>query len=158
MIFAAKPASPVRAPPGLPKPKVSASLRQAGSVRRAAKVAGVGGAFLERLADEGALVDLAVHAEGAERDLEQAAVGDEIGGGGDGGDLFGEVGDVALELGALLEGGLLPGLGALEEAPPGDAGQRDGGLEAHGAAHEAERMSRSRASRGSRQRSARIAW
>ena len=51
-----------------------------------------------------------------------------------GGDLLGEVGELARELRPLLEGRLLGGLRALEEAPPGDARERDLGLEAHGAA------------------------
>ncbi len=118
---------------------------------------GVGGAFLEDLADEGLLVDLAVEAEGAERHLEQAAVGDEVGGGGDRADLLLEVFDVLLDLRRLVERGLLGGLGALEKAPAGNAGEWNHRLEAHRVSAAGLRP-RSRASRGIRARRARITW
>ena len=148
----------MRAPPASPKPKACGELAEALVGQPVGERLGIGGALLEHLADEGLLVDLALEPEGAERHLEQPAVGDEVGGGGDRADLLLEVGDVALRAPApFSKAACCAAWVRSRKRQPAMPASGIVGWKLMALPHAAGRP-RSRASRGSRPRSARIAW
>jgi hypothetical protein len=115
--------------------------------------AGLQCAILKHLTDEVAVVDLIPQAEGAQRHLQQATVGDQLFGRADRADLFAEISLIAAHRGLRRPGRALGRHGALQKRPAGITRQRQGGRKAH-----ARRAAISRSSRGNSARSAFSVW